>query len=92
MYGLSDEGLYVHQYSSNSLSANLKDGSPIELKQQTDYPWDGNVTITLKQAPAKDFSIYLHIPGWCKKAAIKVNGETIYKDLKGSTYQAINKK
>ncbi len=92
MYSLSDEGLYVHQYSSNILSAELKDGSPIELEQQTDYPWNGNVMIMLKQAPAKDFSLFLRIPGWCKKADIKVNGETIYKNLKGSTYQSINKK
>jgi DUF1680 family protein len=90
MYGLSDSGLFVHQYSSNTLSATLKDGSPIQLEQQTDYPWNGSVSITLKQVPAKAFTVYLRIPGWCNSAAIKVNGKTIYTALKGSTYQAVN--
>ena len=92
MYGLGDECLYVHQYSSNTLSAKLEDGVAIELEQQTDYPWNGNVVITMKQVPENNFSIYLRIPGWCKNAGIKVNGKTVYKELKGSAYQSIHKK
>ncbi|SFP85114.1 aceric acid hydrolase [Parafilimonas terrae] len=92
MYGLSDSGLYVHLYSSNTLSAKLKDGSPVQLEQQTGYPWNGNVSIMLKQAPAKSFSIYLRIPGWCKKATIKVNNETVYDNLKGGFYQPVSRK
>jgi DUF1680 family protein len=91
MYGLSDEGLYVHLYSSNKLNTKLKDGSVIKLQQEANYPWDGNVMITMKQAPAKAFSLFLRIPGWCDKASIKVNGQIVYKDLKGSKYQPINR-
>ena len=92
MYGLSDEGLYVHLYSSNNLNAKLKDGSVIELQQQTNYPWAGDVVITIKRSPAKAFSLFLRIPGWCDKANIKVNGQIVYKDLHGSKYQQINRK
>jgi uncharacterized protein len=92
MYGLSDEGLYVHLYSSNNLNAKLKDGSVIELQQQTNYPWDGDVVMTMKRAPAKAFSLFLRIPGWCDKATIKVNGQIVFKDLKGSKYQQVNRK
>jgi uncharacterized protein len=92
MYGLSDAGLYVHLYSSNNLNAKLKDGSVIELQQQTDYPWEGDVVMTMKRPPAKAFSLFLRIPGWCHKATIKVNGQIVFKDLKGSKYQQINRK
>jgi len=92
MYGLSDAGLYVHLYSSNNLNAKLKDGSVIELQQQTNYPWDGDIVMTMKRAPAKAFSVFLRIPGWCDKATIKVNEQIVFKDLKGSKYQQINRK
>jgi uncharacterized protein len=92
MYGLSNEGLYVHLYSSNNLNAKLKDGSVIKLQQHTNYPWNGDVFITMKQAPVKAFSIFLRIPGWCNNATIKVNGQIAYKDLKGSGYQQISRK
>jgi DUF1680 family protein len=92
MYGLSDEGLYVHLYSSNKLNTKLKDGSVIELQQQTNYPWDGDVVMTMKHVPVKTFSIFLRIPGWCNKATIKVNGQIVYNNLKGSKYQQINRK
>lgn len=92
MYGLSDNDLYIHQYSSNNFTGKLKDGSVIRLEQQTNYPWNGSISITLKEAPVKDFGICLRIPGWCKKATITINGETVYADLKGSAYQLINRK
>ncbi len=75
MYSIAEDGLYINMYGGNKLSTKLKDGSAIKLEQQTNYPWDGKIIITVKEAPAKQFPINLRIPGWCKKASIKINGK-----------------
>ena len=61
-------------YGGNTLSTKLKDGSPIKLEQTTNYPWDGRIAITIKEATTKPVNIYLRIPGWCKSYSLKING------------------
>lgn len=74
MYSVGDAGLFINMYGGSTLSTKLKDGSPIKLEQTTNYPWDGKITITIKEAP-NDFSyINLRIPGWCKSYVLKING------------------
>jgi len=74
MYCVSDKGLWLNLYGGNHLSAHLPDGTPLEITQQTEYPWDGKITLILTQVPSKEFSVFLRIPGWCKNASLQVNG------------------
>ncbi len=89
MYSLAGDGLYINIYGGNKLSTRLKDGSAIQLEQQTNYPWNGNINITIKEAPSKAFVVYLRIPGWCKKATVKINEKI--ESVSTGTYHAINK-
>lgn len=75
MYSIGKEGLYINMYGGNKLSTRLKDGSRFLLEQQTGYPWNGNINIEIKQAPAHPFPIHFRIPGWCKKYQLKINGQ-----------------
>jgi DUF1680 family protein len=75
MYSVGDEGLYINMYGGNSLSTKLKDGSALKLDQQTNYPWDGNISITIKEAPTHPVTIFMRIPGWCKSYRLKINGK-----------------
>ncbi len=92
MYSLADDGLYLNMYGGNHLNTQLKDGTEISLKQESNYPWDGAVKLTFEQAPAKAFALHLRIPGWCKKATVKVNGKRINVAILGGQYFAINQK
>jgi len=88
-YNVSDKGLWVNLYGGNKLSTQLKDGSPIKLTQTTDYPWNGRVDMRLDNVPQKEFSIFLRIPGWCKNAALLVNGKPSAIKLIPGTYAEI---
>ena len=68
-YSVSGDQLWVNLYGQNTLKT--KD---LELEQQTDYPWDGHVRLTVKKAKALQ-TIHLHKPSWCNKYEVKVNGE-----------------
>lgn len=73
-YGRSEKGLWVHVYGSNRLDAELPGNGRLQLRQETDYPWDGRVKITLDKAPAKAFTLFLRVPAWTKGATLSVNG------------------
>jgi DUF1680 family protein len=73
-YSVSDNSIWVNLYGSNQLSTKLKDGSPVQLTQETDYPWEGQVQIKMQKTPGKPFVLRLRIPQWCNKASIKING------------------
>jgi DUF1680 family protein len=76
VYGLGADTLWVHLYAASALDTAWTDGSRIKLKQETDYPWDGAVKITITEAPARPIALKLRVPGWLHEGAatIRVNG------------------
>jgi DUF1680 family protein len=86
MYNLADDGIYINMYGGNALSTKLADGSAIKLDQQTNYPWDGKIMITVKEAPSTQVAIHFRIPGWCKGSRLKINGVTPKAILKKNGY------
>lgn len=91
LYSINDEGVYVDMYAGNTLRTKLNDGSAIRLEQQTDYPWDGKITITLHEAPAKDLALFLRIPGWCQQATVMVNGKPLTETPVSGTYLKVKR-
>ena len=68
-YSINKDTLWVNLYGQNNLKT--KD---LEIEQQTNYPWDGEIKLTVKKAK-KLSTIILHKPDWCDKYSVKVNGE-----------------
>ncbi|HEY4784982.1 MAG TPA: glycoside hydrolase family 127 protein [Bacteroidales bacterium] len=91
VYSIAAEGVYVNLYGGCKLSTVLKDGSPLKMDQETNYPWDGNIKLMLEEVPANQFSIFLRIPGWSDQAEIKINGTPVKTDLKPGTYAKLTR-
>jgi DUF1680 family protein len=90
-YSISNEGVWINLFGSNMLETELFDGSKIKLKQQTDYPWDEKIRITIEDAPQKEFSVFLRIPGWTNSASITINGKLISRNPKAGQYFQIKR-
>lgn len=73
-YSTSDGAVWVNLYGGNLLSTKL-DAKPLKLRQETKYPWEGLVRITIDESPAEEFALKLRIPGWAESATVRVNGE-----------------
>ncbi len=73
MYSVGEKGLYINMYGGNVLNTELHDGTKLKLEQTTNYPWDGKIVITIKEATANPVNIYLRKPGWCKSFSLKIN-------------------
>ncbi|MEX0761205.1 MAG: beta-L-arabinofuranosidase domain-containing protein [Dehalococcoidia bacterium] len=74
VYSESEDSAVVHLYVQGTGELRVA-GQKVVLRQQTKYPWDGKVTLTIEPERPAAFSLKLRIPGWCRKATISVNGE-----------------
>jgi DUF1680 family protein len=54
----------VNLFVASHSELNLNPKTSVELSQKTNYPWDGNVTITVNPSKKAKFSVCLRIPGW----------------------------
>ncbi len=73
VYAAKDKDLYVNLYMSNSAEHELE-GRKVALSQETDYPWNGNVKLSIDENKAGEFRLMMRIPGW-------VRGEVVPGDL-----------
>jgi DUF1680 family protein len=92
LYGIGKNELFIHMYGGNKLSTRLSNGEAIQLEQVTNYPWEGSISILVKEIPSGEFAINLRIPAWCKKASIKINGQLYSKAVKSGQYAAVSRK
>jgi DUF1680 family protein len=71
-YSKTDDAILVNLYGGNTLETTLLD-SPLKITQQTEYPWDGKVKLTIDECPKQKFAVKLRIPGWCSEVTVAVN-------------------
>lgn len=76
IYSTTAEAIFVHLYIGNGSTFRLGNQN-VRLMQKTNYPWNGNVEITVNPENETRFTISLRIPGWCKYAEVKVNGKAV---------------
>ena len=85
-YSVSEAGLWLHHYGGNQARTTLPDGAVVALRQETDYPWDEVVRITIDEAPACEISLMLRIPGWVDGASLRINGQASDQPLAAQSY------
>lgn len=73
-YSTGVDALWVHLYGQGTVHTECN-GVPVEVRQKTNYPWDGAIKIIVDPKVAHSFSLYLRIPGWCDEWTVEVNGE-----------------
>jgi DUF1680 family protein len=72
-YCMSEKGLWLLLYGSNRFNTVTSEGDSITVRQTTDYPWDGRISLLFEKAPEKEYSLFLRIPGWSDGADIRIN-------------------
>jgi len=90
-YSTSADGIYVHLYDNSELNWHLENGIGLKVAQKANYPWDGNVEITVTPAEASEFTFYLRVPGWADHAQVAVNAKGVMGVTPG-TYLPIRRR
>ncbi|MBK1875966.1 glycoside hydrolase family 127 protein [Pelagicoccus mobilis] len=91
-YSLSDNGVAVNLYGGNKLDTKLLDGSPIKLKQDSRYPWNGSVRIEIEDCKAEAFDVQLRVPQWANGATLKVNGKKVKAVVEPGQFAVLKRK
>ncbi|HLY43322.1 MAG TPA: beta-L-arabinofuranosidase domain-containing protein [Terracidiphilus sp.] len=68
------DGLVAAAYAPCEVNTTL-DGTPVQIIEETGYPFEETVHLTVNPSSPLRFPIQLRIPGWAQGATIRVNGQ-----------------
>jgi uncharacterized protein len=69
VYAQDGDNLYVNLFMSNTARITLHSGA-VKITQQTDYPWNGRIVLTVDPASSSPFDLHVRIPGWATGQAV----------------------
>ena len=70
------DGLALNWYGPSTIHTEVL-RTPVTLTQQTDYPRDGHVRLTVEPETPLEFALKLRIPYWSAATAVQVNGSPV---------------
>jgi uncharacterized protein len=63
-------GVQLHQLVAGELRGFLEDGRSVRLRVRTGYPWSGDVSVRVEDAPATPWRLELRLPPWAGEVAL----------------------
>jgi len=91
IYAQKDDKVYVNLFVSGNATLDIA-GKSVEIIQQNDYPWDGNLKFTVATKSPFLFSFMIRIPGWAQNEAIPSDLYTFKNNSDKKTIITINGK
>lgn len=70
VYAQQGDTLYVNLFAGGAADIKLDDGRSLKITQETRYPWDGDVKMTVTPDRPGKFTINVRIPGWARNEAV----------------------
>ena len=61
-YAKSADGIYVNLFIGSTIHVERVAGTDVEMVQKTDYPWSGDVSITVNPKVTKQFTVFVRVP------------------------------
>ncbi|MBP6977392.1 MAG: glycoside hydrolase family 127 protein [Lentimicrobiaceae bacterium] len=68
-YAADDARVYVNLFAGSDATIPFH-GKELKINQQTTYPWDGQVALTLDELASSTFDLCIRIPGWARNEAV----------------------
>jgi DUF1680 family protein len=70
IYAQRGDALWVNLFVANNAEIKLDNGRTVRVKQETRYPWDGAVKMTVNPDAAIALTIHVRIPGWARNEPV----------------------
>ena len=61
-YAGSADGIYVNLFIGSTITVENVAGTNVQMVQKTDYPWSGDVSVTVNPRQTKRFSVRIRVP------------------------------
>lgn len=72
VYATKGSDVYVNLFMSNTSNLTVN-GKKVQLSQETRYPWNGDIAITVDNNKAKAWTMKVRIPGWVRGQVVPSN-------------------
>jgi len=73
----ADGGLVAWIYGASIVHAKVLAGQPVQIQTDTEYPFDGDVSMRITSNQSVVFPLYLRIPDWCRDFRFQINNQPI---------------
>lgn len=92
IYARGQNSLYVNLFVGSTSKIKLNNKLQVTIKQETKYPWDGNIKISVSPDKASKFELCLRIPGWAENQPVPGNLYSFLTPEKGTVSVTVNGK
>ena len=89
IYAKSDEALWINLFVGSSTTLTLNNRE-VRIRQETDYPWDGKVLITVEPERRTEFDLHVRIPGWARNEPVPGDTYRYLDDFAGQVSLSVN--
>jgi hypothetical protein len=90
-FATPDGGLAAVFYGASAVTARVGDGTRVRVEEKTHYPFDEEIELVVRTPRKVAFPLYLRVPGWCEKPALRVNGKGVEVPARPRTYLRIER-
>jgi hypothetical protein len=87
----ADNGLAATLYAPSEVRAKVAEGAEVAVSEETAYPFEDQVRLTVSSERPVAFPLYLRLPGWAKTARIVLNGHPVDGDFSGGRYVVLRR-
>lgn len=70
VYAQRENAVWVNLFMESDADIKLDDGRTVRFIQETRYPWDGAVKMSIDPGQAADITIHVRIPGWARNEPV----------------------
>jgi uncharacterized protein len=63
-YATNDDGIVVNLFATSTATLRLRDGSEVLIRQETDYPVNGRIKLTVTVPKPMTFGLSVRVPAW----------------------------
>ena len=86
-----DNGLAAVLYAPSQVTAKVGNGTKVKIIENTQYPFDENVELSITTNKPVKFPLYLRVPGWCENPIVEINGKAVKIQAQPRSYIMIDR-
>lgn len=86
-----DNGAALALYASCKATMKVGDGQQIAIHEETNYPFDEVIRLTVQTDKEVEFPLYLRIPTWANQVQIHINGQKVTTPVTSGQYACIRR-
>jgi len=87
----ADGGLVAWIYAGCEVTAKVAGGRTVRVRADTDYPFSGEVKLSVTCDGDTGFPLYLRIPRWCRNFRAQINGQPVPADARPGHYLRVER-